>query len=245
MIFFYVFVACYVYFSLLPKASNVKERKIRLFATQSSNLTHKSGSILRAAKTIVLQGRDVRNCSDDSLVMADKAKKKTRGNYRVAGGPNLTNCENNSLTPGNSMHYFPKNETLWKKWTLFVRVHRKDFVPSKSATLCSVHFHEKRFERRPVPFTSAETGKAIQPKRYLIKGSVPTRYAVAPPSVLNRLLLAIVLQFSEQLSELQLVLISYVLGQFGGKIASKRRTTFPFFHSLRFLSSPKISTIQL
>ena len=107
--------------------------------------------------------------------MADQAKKKARGNYCVAGGPNMTNCENNSLTPGISMHYFPKYETLRKKWTLFVRVHRKNFVPSKSATLCSVHFDEKCFENKPVPFTSAETGKAIQPKRYLIKGSVPTR----------------------------------------------------------------------
>ena len=80
------------------------------------------------------------------------------------------------------MHYFPKDGTLRKKWTLFVRVHRKDFVPSKSATLCSVHFDEKCFESKPVPFTSAETGKAIQPKRYLIKGSVPTRYAVVPHS---------------------------------------------------------------
>ena len=145
-------------------------------------MTLESGSILRAAETIVFQSRDVGNCSDDSSVMADKAKKKTRGNYCVAGGPNLTNCENNSLTPGISMHYFPKDETLRKKWTLFVKVHRKDFVPSKSATLCSVHFDEKCFESKPVPFACAETGKAIQPKRYLIKGSVPTRYAVVPHS---------------------------------------------------------------
>ena len=37
----------------------LKRKKIRLFAAQSSNLTTESGSILRAAKTIVLQGRDV------------------------------------------------------------------------------------------------------------------------------------------------------------------------------------------
>ena len=80
------------------------------------------------------------------------------------------------------MHYFPKDETLRKKWTLFVRVHRKDVVPLKSVTLCSVHFDEKCFESKPVPFMSAETGKATQPKRYLIKGSVPTRYAVVPHS---------------------------------------------------------------
>ncbi|XP_068712872.1 uncharacterized protein [Montipora foliosa] len=94
----------------------------------------------------------------------------------------MTNCENNSLTQGISMHYFPKDETLRKKWTLLVGVHRKDFVPSKSATLCSVHFDQKCFETKPVLFTCAETGKAIQPKRYLIKGSVPTRYVVVPHS---------------------------------------------------------------
>ena len=34
--YFYVFfVACYVFFSKLPKANNVKERKILLFAAQS------------------------------------------------------------------------------------------------------------------------------------------------------------------------------------------------------------------
>ena len=173
---------CYVYISKLPKANNVKERKIRLFAAQSSNLTTESGSILRAVKTIVFQGRDVGNCSDDSSAMADKAKSKKRGNYCVAGGPNMANCENNSLTPGVSMHYFPKDETLRKKWTQFVGVHRKDFVPSKSATLCSVHFDEKCFESKPISFTSAETGKAIHPKRYLIKGSVPTRHTVVPRS---------------------------------------------------------------
>ena len=36
-----------------------------------------------------------RNCSDDLSEMADKAKKKARGNYCVAGGPNMTNCESN------------------------------------------------------------------------------------------------------------------------------------------------------
>ena len=158
------------------------EKKIRPFAAQSSNLTTETGSILRAAKTIVLQGRDVGNFSDDSSVMADKGKTKTRGNYCVAGGPNITNCANNSLTPGFSVHYFPKDETLRKKWTHFVGVHRKDFVPSKSATLCSVHFDEKCFESKPVVFTSADTGKAIHPKRYLTKGSVPTRYTVVPHS---------------------------------------------------------------
>ena len=46
--------------------------------------------------------------------------------------------------------------------------------------LCTLR--RKVFESKPVPFTSAETGQAIQPKRYVIKGSVPTRYVVVPHS---------------------------------------------------------------
>ena len=80
------------------------------------------------------------------------------------------------------MHYFLKDKTLRKKWIQFVQIHRKNFVPSKSATLCSVHFDENNFESKPVAFTSAKTGKAIQLKRYLFIGSVPTRDRVVPHS---------------------------------------------------------------
>ena len=142
----------------------------------------KSGFNLRAAKAIRLQGRDVANCSDDSIVMAEKEKKKKRGNYCAAGGPNKSNCANNSSTPGISMHYFPKDETLRQKWIRFVQIHRKDFVPSKSATLCSVHFEETWFESKPWIITSSETGESLQPKRCLKKGAVPTRDTVVPLS---------------------------------------------------------------
>ena len=57
--------------------------KLEFFAAQSSNVSIKSGSDLRAAKAIRLQGRDVANCSDDSIVMAEKEKKKKRGNYSI------------------------------------------------------------------------------------------------------------------------------------------------------------------
>ena len=160
----------------------LKREKLEFFAAESSNLTIKSGSILRAAKTIVLQGRDVGNCSGDSIVMADKEKKKKRGNYFAAGGPNMSNCANNSSTPGISMHCFPKDETLRQKWIRFVRIHRKDFVPSKSATLCSTHFEETCFESKAWIVTSSETGECLQPKRYLKKGAVPTRDTVVPLS---------------------------------------------------------------
>ena len=131
----------------------------------------------------MLQVRDVRNCSDDSIVMADKGKKKSRGNYCAAGGPNMSNCSNNSSTPGISMHYFPKDETLRQKWIRFVRIHRKDFVPCKSSTLCSVHFEDNCFESKPWIVTSSETGESLQPKRKLKKGTaIPTRDTVVPLS---------------------------------------------------------------
>lgn len=71
-------------------------------------------------------------------------------------------------------------ETLQKKYIRFVQIHRKDFIPSKSATLCSVHFAETCFESKSVVLTFTDTGKPLQPKRYLIKGSVPIRDVVIP-----------------------------------------------------------------
>ena len=97
-------------FQNCQKGVVLKRKKSDFFSAESSNLTTESGSILCAVKTIVLQGRDVGNCSDDSYAMEDKAKNKRRGNYCVASGPNMASCESNSLTPGVTMHYFPKDE---------------------------------------------------------------------------------------------------------------------------------------
>ena len=88
-----------MYFSKCKRRNSVTERKIGVSCHKSSNLSTKSGSNWCVAKAIMLQGRDVGNCSDDSIVMADKEKKKQRGNYCVAGGPNMSNCPNNSSTP--------------------------------------------------------------------------------------------------------------------------------------------------
>ena len=92
-----------------------------------SNLAAKSVSILRAAKTIVLQACDVGNTSEDLSVMAAKGKSSTSATYCAAGNPYKTNCANRTGMPGVSMHYFPKDETLRQKWIRFVRIHRKDF----------------------------------------------------------------------------------------------------------------------
>ena len=124
-------------------------------------------------------GSDVVGGSEDDSVMADKRPKKGGMNYCAAGGPNEVNCSNRTGTPGISMHYFPKEESLWQKWTRFVRINRKDFVPKKSSCLCSVHFDDSCFEHKPVSLMDG-TGQGIELKKRLIKGSVPTRATVVP-----------------------------------------------------------------
>ena len=43
------------------------------------------------------------------------------------------------------MHYFPSDKKFRAKWTRFVRIHWKDFIPKKSSCLCSAHFEESCF----------------------------------------------------------------------------------------------------
>ena len=95
-------------------------------------------------------GSDVVSGSEDDSVMADKWAKKGAKNYYAAGGPNKVNCSNKTGTPGISMHYFPKKESLRQKWTRFVRLNLKDFVLNKSSCLCSAHFDDNCFEHKPV-----------------------------------------------------------------------------------------------
>ena len=124
-------------------------------------------------------GSDVVGGSEDDSVMADKKAKKGAKSYCAASGPNKVNCSNKTTMPGISMHYFPKEESLRQKWTRFVRINRNDFVPKKSSWLCSAHFEDSCFEHKPVSLKDA-TGEAIELKKWLIKGSVPTRTAVVP-----------------------------------------------------------------
>ena len=114
--------------------------------------------------------------------MASQGKdKKKGGTYCVAGAPNDVSCKNNTHTPGVSMHNFPRDDVLRQKWTRFVRRHHKDFTPSKSSALCSVHFEDSCYEHLPLALVG-ESGNALQLKRNLIKGSVPTRDTVLPSS---------------------------------------------------------------
>ncbi|XP_068711881.1 uncharacterized protein [Montipora foliosa] len=111
--------------------------------------------------------------------MADKRKRESGKTYCAAGSRNAVNCSNKSGLPGITMHYFPSNESLRQKWIRFVRIHRKDFVPNKSSALCSVHFDESCLHVKGIPLFD-DSGKKTMPKRYLIRGSIPSKDTVVP-----------------------------------------------------------------
>ena len=67
-------------------------------------------------------------------------RKKRGVRYCVAGDPNNTNS---SYMDGISMHQFPKDAVVRKKWVKFVQRHRADFDESsvtRCTSLYSVHF---------------------------------------------------------------------------------------------------------
>ena len=96
---------------------------------------------------------------------------KHGGRHCVAGGPNKVSCKNTSYTPGISMHRFPKDESLRRLWTQFVRRHRAKFAPSEYSALCSGHFEKTCFERK-LPLEPEASDKT--PRKLLKRGSVPT-----------------------------------------------------------------------
>ena len=128
---------------------------------------------------ITLQGCDVISRARDTSFMAETKKRRPGKTYCAAGGPGAVNCANKTGTPGITMHYFLKDETLRQKWTRFVRIHRKDFVPTKSSALCSAHFDQSCFHFKSIAAWD-ESGKPVNQKRRLIPGSVPTKYTVVP-----------------------------------------------------------------
>ena len=65
--------------------------------------------------------------------MVEKRKRESGKRYCAAGSRNAVNCSNKSDIPGVTMHYFPSDKSLWQKYIHFVRIHRKDFIPSKSS----------------------------------------------------------------------------------------------------------------
>ncbi len=119
--------------------------------------------------------------------MADRVKATRKGGrYCVAGGPNNESCRNTTFTPGVTMHQFPSNRDLREKWIKFVQRHRRDFAePSKYASLCSAHFEESCYSRKP--FLKLEGMENLKMSKVLIKGSIPTRDSIVPaqPEVLT------------------------------------------------------------
>lgn len=159
-----------------------KQCEVRFFERRSSALRAKKWVLFPARpKRLYLQGCDVTRLQNVVKIMADKRPAKRGGRYCVAGGPNKTSCTNTSYTEGVSMHYFPSAEDARQKWTKFVRRHRKNFTPSKSSSLCSVHFEDSCFEQRPAVY-SEDRVESIRFKRFLIKGSIFTRDTVVPYS---------------------------------------------------------------
>lgn len=101
---------------------------------------------------------------------------KSGGLYCVAGGPNLQSCKNSWSSEGISMHLFPKDPEIRKKWVAFVRRHRADFEPTRTSALCSIHFEASCFQQR---FTLAKLGgeSSLPTKRRLERDAIPTIYS--------------------------------------------------------------------
>ena len=112
--------------------------------------------------------------------MAESREARKRGGrYCVAGGPNKVSCTNCSYTEGISMHIFPKDEIVRRKWTRFVKKHRLDFKAKSLSALCSAHFEPSCFERNTsISLGNDKPSKAL--RRFLIKGAVPTVDTVVP-----------------------------------------------------------------
>ena len=71
--------------------------------------------MLRAAKTIVLQGCGVESTVEHTSVMAAKGVSSISATYYAADNSNMTNCAKKTGMPGISIHYFPRDETLQQK----------------------------------------------------------------------------------------------------------------------------------
>ena len=105
-----------------------------------------------------------------------KMKRKKGGKYCVAGLPGKRSCKNSSFNPNVNMHKFPKDKTVQKQWTNFVRSYRRDFTATTSSHLCSGHFEPTCYVRRTdtlVVKNSPERNN-IPRQRKLEPGSVPT-----------------------------------------------------------------------
>ena len=78
---------------------------------------------------------------------------------------------------GVSLHLFPKNAALSKKWTRAVRVHRAKWNgPTERLTLCSLHFTKDCYEQE----IQLRMKLGLDSKKLVLKpGSIPTLFPSA------------------------------------------------------------------
>ncbi|PAA56261.1 hypothetical protein BOX15_Mlig025972g2 [Macrostomum lignano] len=102
---------------------------------------------------------------------SSKLPRKRKGNYGsfcCAAG-----CSNNSAMSlaRVSFHTFPKDKEIRKKWLIALR--RKDFEPSPSTQVCSMHFEESCFKEQFAGFLPSV-------KRRLYPNAVPSIFPAFP-----------------------------------------------------------------
>ena len=82
-----------------------------------------------AAKTIILHSCYVKNCEGTLATVVERGEIQRKGRmYCVVGAPNDVSHKKNTHIPSISIHYFPKDVALCRKWTRFDRCHRGDFT---------------------------------------------------------------------------------------------------------------------
>ena len=77
------------------------------------------------------------------------------------------------------MHQFPENPEVRRKWVKFVQRHRSDFdesCVSNYTSLCSAHIDASCYTHS----TSLEIEGMAKMKKFLTRGSIPTRDLFVP-----------------------------------------------------------------
>ena len=74
------------------------------------------------------------------------------------------------------MHLFPHDDVTRQRWLRFLIRHGTNWQPSKTSSLCSVHFELSDFEQR-VDLNLGE-GSSFKTKRWLKKDVVPIKDCV-------------------------------------------------------------------
>ncbi|XP_062587386.1 THAP domain-containing protein 10-like isoform X3 [Saccostrea cucullata] len=98
----------------------------------------------------------------------------SRGRRCVAGG-----CSNTKIE-GISLHYFPFDRpAVLRRWIQFVQQYRRDWKgPSKTSTLCSVHFTEDAY---PAKYKIMESMGVTVSRKDLNKDAIPTLQTKVDP----------------------------------------------------------------